>query len=62
VSLLTAEAFDFAHGHTFDAEFSESFFDFFQFERLDNRFDFFHGNFSLGCQRPDVDAGNGLSD
>ena len=42
VAFLAAEAFDFGDGHAFDADFAERVFDFLQFERFDDRFDFFH--------------------
>src|SRR5881397_2438314 len=44
VALLTSEPLDFAHGHPFDAHVAQGVFDFFQLERLDDGFDFFHIN------------------
>jgi hypothetical protein len=42
VALLAAKPLDLAHRHAFDAEFGEGVFDFFEFERFDDRFDFLH--------------------
>ena len=42
VAFLAAEPFDFADGHAFDADFAEGIFDFFQFEWLDDGFNFLH--------------------
>ena len=42
-ALLTAESFDLDDGHAFHSHFREGFFDVFEFEGLDDRFDFFHG-------------------
>ena len=39
---LPAEAFHFRHGHALDAELGQGFFYFLEFERLDDRFEFFH--------------------
>jgi hypothetical protein len=43
VALLPAESFDFTHGHTFDSDFCQGILHLFQFEWLDDRFDFFLG-------------------
>jgi hypothetical protein len=42
VALLPAEALDLGDGHALDAEFVQGVFDVFEFERLDDGFDFFH--------------------
>ena len=42
VALLASEAFDFGHGETLDPHACERFFDFFEFEGLDDGVDFFH--------------------
>jgi hypothetical protein len=42
VPLLTPEAFDLGHRHPLDASLGESFFNFFEFERLDDGYDEFH--------------------
>ena len=47
MAFLPAEAFHFRHGHALDAELGERFFDFLEFERLDDRFEFFHGKLSV---------------
>src|SRR5882672_10059376 len=44
VSFLAAEAFDFRHGHTFDAHVGQGFLHGFEFERLDDGGDEFHGS------------------
>ena len=43
MALLAAKSFDLNNSHAFDSDFGEGFFDILQFERLDDRFDFFHG-------------------
>jgi hypothetical protein len=42
VALLAAKAFDLADGHPLDANLAEGVFDFLEFERLDDGFDFLH--------------------
>ncbi len=42
VAFLAAEAFYFGHGHAFDPELGQGFLDLLEFERLDDRFQFFH--------------------
>ena len=42
VTFLTAEAFDFGHGHAFDTDLGEGVFNFLEFERLDDCDDEFH--------------------
>ena len=42
VAFLAAKPFHFGHGHAVDADFMEGVFDFFEFERFDDGFDFFH--------------------
>ena len=42
VAFLTAKPLDLAHGHAFDADFAEGVFDFLEFERFDDRFNFLH--------------------
>jgi hypothetical protein len=44
MTFLTAKAFDFDDGQTLDADVLKCFFHFVEFERLDNRFDLFHGD------------------
>ena len=39
---LASEAFDFADGHAFDADLAQGVLNLFEFERFDNRFNFFH--------------------
>ena len=43
MTLLAAKAFDFSHCQARHATFSERFTDFFEFERLENSGDLFHG-------------------
>ena len=45
VAFLAAEAADFGDGHALDADFRESRFHVFEFEGLDDGFDFFHGGY-----------------
>jgi hypothetical protein len=40
---LTAEPLDFGDGHPFNSQFGECLFDLFEFERFDDRFQFFVG-------------------
>jgi hypothetical protein len=47
VALLAAEALNFCYGHSLNSHFGKGFFHFFEFERLDDRFDFFHGSGGL---------------
>ena len=42
VALLAAETFHFTHGHSFNSNTSESFFDVFELKRFDNSLDFLH--------------------
>ena len=42
VAFLPPESFDFADGHSFHADVGEGVFYFFEFEGLDDGFDFFH--------------------
>ena len=42
VAFLPTEAFDFTHGHAFDADFGERLLHRLHLEGLDDRFDFFH--------------------
>ena len=46
VAFLATESLHFADGHAVDTGFGEGFFDFFEFEGLDDGFDFFHWFFS----------------
>ena len=48
VTFLAAEAFDFGHGHTFDADLGEGFLNFLELERLDDGDDEFHLIWNLG--------------
>lgn len=43
MAFLTAKTFDFHDGHSFDPNLREGLLDVFEFEGLDDRFDFFHG-------------------
>ena len=42
MTLLTAEALDFADSHAFDAEFAQGVLHFFKFEWFDDGFNFLH--------------------
>jgi hypothetical protein len=42
MAFLTAESFDLADGHAFDADFAQGILDLFEFEWFDDRFNFFH--------------------
>ena len=42
MAFLAAEALHFRHRHALDAEFGQGFLYFLEFERLDDRFEFFH--------------------
>ena len=43
MALLAAKSLDLHDGHAFDSDFGKGFFNVLQFERFDDRFDFFHG-------------------
>src|SRR2546422_9623387 len=64
VSLLAAEPADFGDCHAIDAQFGQGVFDFFQFERLDNRLDFLHERLPPSfqtCQRQIIIAESSFS-
>src|SRR4030095_9859634 len=54
---VAAKAFDFRHRHSLHADLCEGVFHFFEFEWLDDRFNFFHG---LVCEWSDWISARGL--
>jgi hypothetical protein len=51
VTFLPPEALHFRHRHPLDAQLRERFLHFFEFERLDDGFEFFHGLRDVGADR-----------